>query len=132
MCTNQGILDKDNLRDIQNREDIEQILWAFYKKALKDSNIGMFFTEIAKINLEAHMPHISDFWEQQLFYTGNYKKNVLQIHKDLHLKKAMEKIHFDTWLTLFKTIIDANFMGEKAELMKTRALSIATVIQLKT
>ncbi|SEM01011.1 hemoglobin [Aquimarina amphilecti] len=125
-------MDKDNLRDIKDRKDIEQILWAFYKKALKDSNIGVFFTEIVKVNLETHMPHISDFWEQQLFYSGNYKKNVLQIHQNLHLKKAMEKIHFDIWLALFTTVVDNNFNGEKAELMKTRALSIATVIQLKS
>ncbi|WP_299215678.1 group III truncated hemoglobin [uncultured Aquimarina sp.] len=125
-------MDKDHLKDITNREDIEYLMWAFYKRALKDPSIGLFFTEIAQINLEDHIPHITDFWEQQLFYTGNYKKNVLQIHQNLHQKKAMEKIHFDTWLTLFTTTVDNNFSGTKAELMKTRALSIATVIQLKT
>ncbi|WP_378178044.1 group III truncated hemoglobin [Aquimarina sp. SS2-1] len=125
-------MDKSHLNDISGRGDIEYILWAFYQKALKDDQIGSFFTEIAQINLEEHIPHISDFWEQQLFYTGNYKKNVLLIHQNLHRKKNLEKIHFDTWLQLFNATIDANFCGEKADLMKTRALSIATVIQLKT
>ncbi|MBW1298035.1 group III truncated hemoglobin [Aquimarina litoralis] len=119
------------MQDITKREDIENILWTFYKKALKDPKIGPFFTEIARIDLDHHIPHISDFWEQQLFYTGDYKKNVLQIHQNLNSKKAMQKVHFDTWLELFSTIIDENFKGEKANLMKTRALSIATVIQLK-
>ncbi|WP_299246845.1 group III truncated hemoglobin [uncultured Aquimarina sp.] len=125
-------MDKDNLKDITSRKDIEYLMWAFYKKALKNPVIGLFFTEIAQINLKDHIPHITDFWEQQLFYTGNYKKNVLQIHQNLHHKKVMEKIHFDTWLTLFTTTVNNNFKGTKAELMKTRALSIATVIQLKT
>ncbi|WP_233558527.1 group III truncated hemoglobin [Aquimarina sp. BL5] len=125
-------MDKDNLKDITSREDIEFLMWAFYKKALKDPTIGLFFTEIAQINLEDHIPHITDFWEQQLFYTGNYKKNVLLIHQNLHQKKIIEKIHFDTWLGVFTTTVDSNFRGVKAELMKTRALSIATVIQLKT
>jgi len=125
-------LDKDDLKDITTREDIEYLMRAFYKKALEDPKIGLFFTKIAQINLEDHIPHISDFWEQQLFYTGNYKKNVLQIHQNLHQQKIMEKIHFDTWLELFTTTVDHNYRGIKAELMKTRALSIATVIQLKT
>ncbi|MDH7444851.1 group III truncated hemoglobin [Aquimarina sp. 2201CG14-23] len=126
-------MDKNNttLKDITTREDIEFLMRTFYNKALKDSSIGTFFNEIAQIDLEIHIPHISDFWEQQLFYTGNYKKNVLQIHQNLNLKKAMEKIHFDTWLNLFTTTVDNNFIGTRAELMKTRALSIATVIQLK-
>jgi len=105
-------LDKDNLRDI-------------------DPSIGAFFTEIAQINLKEHLPHICDFWEQQLFYSGNYKKNVLQIHQELHIKKTLQKIHFDRWLHLFDTTIDQNFSGTLANLMKIRALSIATVIQMK-
>ncbi|WP_299442650.1 group III truncated hemoglobin [uncultured Aquimarina sp.] len=125
-------MDKDDLKDITTREDIEYLMWAFYKKALEDPNIGSFFTEIAQINLEDHIPHIASFWEQQLFYTGNYKKNVLQIHQNLHQQKIMEKIHFETWLELFTSTVDLNYSGPKAELMKTRALSIATVIQLKT
>ncbi|MHA7059675.1 group III truncated hemoglobin [Aquimarina sp. M1] len=125
-------MDKDHLEDIHNRKDIEYVLQAFYKKAVCDATIGVFFTEIVQISMEKHIPHISDFWEQQLFYTGNYKKNVLSIHLDLHDKKNLEKNHFDTWLTLFISTIDDSFSGEKADLMKTRALSIATIIRLKT
>ena len=124
-------MDKTIIKDIKNREDIESILWEFYLKAIENPKIGVFFTEIAQINLEDHIPHITDFWEQQLFYTGSYKKNVLQIHQNLNSKKTMQKIDFDTWMDLFNNVIDQNFKGEKANLMKTRALSIATVIQLK-
>jgi len=125
-------LDKTTTRDIATRADIEYVVSEFYSKALENATIGIFFTEIAKINLEDHLPHICDFWEQQLFYTGNYHKNVLQIHQTLHLKKELEQLHFDIWLDLFNQTIDQNFIGPKSELMKTRALSIATVIQLKT
>lgn len=121
-----------NLPDITNRIDIEYVLDDFYNQALEDPVIGFFFTEIAKIDLQSHIPHITDFWEQQLFYTGNYKKNVLEIHKNLHEQKALEAIHFERWLSLFNTTLDKHFKGPKAELMKTRALSIATVIQIKT
>ncbi|WP_299901057.1 group III truncated hemoglobin [uncultured Aquimarina sp.] len=124
-------MDKSFINDITSREDIEYILWEFYRRAIKNHKIGVFFTEIAQINLEDHIPHITDFWEQQLFYTGSYKKNVLQIHQNLNSKKTMQKIDFDTWMDLFTSVIDQSFKGEKANLMKTRALSIATVIQLK-
>ncbi len=119
------------MKDISSRKDIEFIMKSFYNDAFKDPVIGKFFTEIAKINLEEHIPEITDFWEQQLFRTGGYKKNVMQIHKNLDHKKKLEKIHFDTWLSLFRDTVNSNFKGEKAELIKTRALSIATMMQLK-
>ncbi|WP_106792531.1 group III truncated hemoglobin [Aquimarina sp. Aq78] len=119
------------MKDITSRQDIEFLMNAFYKDAFADPAIGIFFTKIAKINLEEHIPEITDFWEQQLFRTGNYKKNVMQIHKNLSSKKKLEKIHFDTWLSLFHKTVDRNFKGEKAHLIKTRALSIVTIMQLK-
>ncbi len=119
------------MRDITTREDIEFLMKAFYIKALANETIGDFFTKIAKINLEEHIPEITDFWEQQLFRVHGYKKNVMQIHKNLSHKKKIEKIHFETWLSLFNTTVDHNFKGEKANLIKTRALSIATMMQLK-
>ncbi len=120
------------MKDISSREDIEFLMRAFYKDAFQNNNIGDFFTKIAKLDLEEHLPHIIDFWELQLFRKGGYKKNVLQIHKDLGDKKSLEKTHFETWLSLFNATVDKNFKGEKANLIKTRALSIATVMQLKT
>ncbi len=119
------------MQDITTRKDIEFLMRAFYNDALVNPTIGMFFTEIAKINLDDHIPEITDFWEQQLLRTGGYKKNVMQIHKNLSSKKKLEKIHFDTWLSLFHKTVDSNFKGEKAELIKTRALSISTVMQLR-
>ncbi len=119
------------MKDIHSREDITLLLRNFYQKALNDPSIGSFFTEIAQIDLEAHLPHITDFWEQQLFYTGTYKKNVLQIHQNIHSQKVIQTIHFEQWLSLFNSTVDELFKGEKADLAKTRALSIATVIRVK-
>ncbi len=119
------------IKDIATRNDIEFLMTAFYSKALSDPLIGDFFTKISGINLEEHIPEITDFWAQQVFKTGGYKKNVMQIHKDIYIKKKITKKHFDTWLSLFNKTVDDNFKGENAELIKTRALSIATMMQLK-
>lgn len=119
------------MKDISSRADIELLLQTFYKEALKDPSIGMYFTEVVEINLEEHIPEITDFWEQQLFQSKVYKKNVIAIHKNINVLKALNKTHFDTWLYLFTKTVDQTFSGEKAELIKTRALSIATIMQLK-
>ncbi len=120
------------MKDITSRKDIEFLMHTFYRDAFKNPIIGEFFTKVAKIDLEEHIPQITDFWELQLFRKGGYKKNVLQIHKNLSDKRHLEKTHFETWLSLFHATVDNNFKGEKADLIKTRALSIATVMQLKT
>jgi len=39
--------------------------------------------------------------------------------------------HFQKWLLLFTETVDQLFEGEKAELAKQRATSIATVMQIK-
>lgn len=119
------------MKDITSRKDIVFIMETFYKEAFDNPIIGIYFTEIAKINLKEHIPQITDFWEQQLLRTGGYKKNIIQIHKNLNSQKRIKKVHFDTWLSLFHNTVDTNFKGEKAELIKTRALSIATIMQLK-
>ena len=117
--------------DITGRNDIEKIMAAFYDKLLKDSAISYIFIEVAKIDLEKHLPHIVDFWEQNLLNTGNYSNNVLKIHFDLNDKIPLTAAHFTIWLNYFYETIDSLFSGEKAEMMKTRALSIATVMQIK-
>lgn len=41
------------------------------------------------------------------------------------------KDHFTIWVSYFNETITTFFEGENAEKMKTRALSIATLMQLK-
>jgi truncated hemoglobin YjbI len=50
-------------KQIQSREDIEFLVDAFYKKVLKNTLIGHFFTEVAQFGLEQHMPVMYSFWE---------------------------------------------------------------------
>ena len=119
------------MKDIETRADLELLLRAFYNRLLSDASISYMFTDVARINLEEHLPHITDFWEQSLFYTGNYRKNVLQIHKDLNSKEKLTESHFTTWLSNFNVIVDAMFKGENSDKIKTRALSIATVMKIK-
>jgi hemoglobin len=119
------------MKDIIDRTDLESLMAAFYEKLLADPGIGFIFTNVAGIDLESHLPHIVDFWEQNILNTGTYRKNVLKIHTDLNAKFPLENIHFQIWLGHFNCTIDRMFAGENAEKMKTRALSIATVMKIK-
>ena len=53
--------------DITNRPDIDRLMNAFYSRALTDETIGYIFTDVAKLDLEHHLPIIGDFWESLLF-----------------------------------------------------------------
>lgn len=119
------------MTDIQTREDLEKLLWAFYTKLLADPAISYIFTDVAKINLKEHMPSLTDFWEQSLLGRNGYRKNVMQIHLDLNDAEPLTKEHFTLWLHYFDETVDEMFTGQKAEMAKTRAVSIATVMQIK-
>lgn len=116
------------MNDIENREDIDRLMRAFYAKAVADDVIGYIFTGVAKLDLERHLPVIGDFWETLLFGTKNYQKhgrNPLQVHYDLHLKSALNYRHFNRWLEIFTATVDETFAGVRADFLKLRAAAIA-------
>lgn len=119
------------MTDIQNRQDLEFLMDHFYARLLADDAINYIFTDVAKINLSQHLPHIVDFWEQVVLDSGNYRNNVLQIHLDLNKKEPLTPKHFEIWLGHFNQTVNSYFIGENASKMITRALSIATVMKIK-
>ena len=118
--------------DIRNRKDIEKLVNAFYDKVKNDEAIGYLFTEVAHVNWELHLPKMCDFWENILFYTGNYDGNPMARHKELHDKSTMTKAHFQHWIDLFYKTVNYHFEGPKAEEIKNRAMNIATAMMYKT
>jgi hemoglobin len=119
--------------DIETREDILLIMNEFYKKLLADETLNYFFTKITNVDkhLEAHFEILATFWEQSLFLKGGYSNNMFQIHKNVHEKSPIKKEHYERWLLHLNNSIDENFKGKYAEQMKTNALSMATVMQIK-
>ena len=120
-------------KDISNRDDLYFIVSEFYKKLLNNNEMKYFFEKFQNKNtLEEHLQILVNFWDNILFYSGTYQKNAMQPHINLHEKKPFSKIHFETWLELFNQSIDENFEGENVQILKNRALSIATVMRIKT
>ncbi|MFZ1786342.1 MAG: group III truncated hemoglobin, partial [Ferruginibacter sp.] len=117
--------------DITSRKDIELLVDEFYRKIRTDDMIGFIFVNIAKVNWEKHLPVMYDFFENVLFYTGGYTGNPMLLHKHINQLFPLTDGHFNRWLLLFDTTVDELFGGERAELVKQRARSIATVMQIK-
>jgi hemoglobin len=107
------------------------LLSKFYSSLLQDDTIAYIFTDVAKIDMEHHLPIIVDFWEMILFDAATYKKNAVQPHLDLNRQSKFEKHHFDTWLATFGKTVDELFEGPNAIRAKQKAKSIATIIQIK-
>ena len=119
-------------QDIQSREDLDQIISTFYQRLIEDEELFPFFKEIVENNeLEHHLSIIVDFWEDLLFQTYKYTNNPMQKHLDFQQKRKFEKHHFHLWLQYLHQTIDDGWKGDKALMMKTRASSIATVMQVK-
>lgn len=120
------------LKDISTRKDVELFVTEFYQKLLSDDDINYFFEHITKENsLEEHLVIIADFWQDILLGTHQYGKNAMKPHLELHKKIPFKKVHFTSWLRHFTQTIDCLFKGEKAEIAKQRAQSIATIMKIK-
>ena len=118
-------------RDIENRKDIETLVNHFYEKVKSDPIIGYIFTDIAHVNWEKHLPVMYSFWENAIFYTGTYNGNPMQIHQHLHRVANLKTEHFEQWIRLFTSSVNELFEGDNANLIKQRAISISTVMQIK-
>jgi hemoglobin len=116
-------------RDLQDRSDISDLVVEFYRGAFADPLIGPIFTEVAKLDLDHHLPIMCDFWETVLFNAGLYRRNALQLHLALNTRHPLRPEHFDRWLELWVANVDAHFRGEKAELAKIQAQRIAGSIR---
>ncbi len=118
-------------KDILNKEDIKKIMIAFYDKIRKDEVLGHFFNKVAPVNWEEHTAVLCDFWENVLFYTGNYEGNPLVTHRTVNAKYNTTKEHFDRWHLIFDEIVDSLYTGSNATKMKEHARSISTIMQQK-
>lgn len=126
-----GFLFFDTMNDIQNQDDLYLLVDEFYKKLLSDKRIAYIFTDVVKIKILEHLPILVTFWSQAILGTGGYSKNLTQIHLDIDAKEHLTPELFQVWLGHFHATVDEHFKGENAEKIKTQALSIATVMQIK-
>jgi hemoglobin len=112
-------------RDLQDRADCERLVRAFYARALTDPMIGWIFVDVAKLDVEAHVPRIASFWETVLLGARSYGGGAFRPHAELHAKVRLRSGHFERWLALWRATVDDLFAGERAELAKAHAERVA-------
>ncbi|MET9672999.1 group III truncated hemoglobin [Streptomyces sp. NPDC006482] len=115
-------------RDIRDRDDLDVILRRFYTAAFADPLIGPFFTEIAGMDLEAHLPRITDFWERALLRTAEYRRDAFAPHAVLHSARPLTAAHFGRWVQLWHASVDGLHQGPLAERAKAQGERIALAL----
>jgi hemoglobin len=116
---------RPGVSDIEDRGDCERLVRAFYGRALADPIIGWIFVDVARLDLEAHVPQIASFWETVLLGARSYSGGAFRPHAVLHAKARLRAGHFERWLWLWRTTVDDLFEGQRAELAKSHAQRVA-------
>jgi hemoglobin len=115
--------------DIDTRDDCERLVRAFYGRALSDPMIGWLFVDVARLDLERHVPVIASFWESALLGARTYGGGAFRPHAVLHAQAGLRSGHFERWLALWCATVDELFEGERAELAKAHARRVAEAFQ---
>lgn len=114
-------------KDIENEEDIKVLVDTFYSTVNQDELLAPVFNDFAHVDWEKHLPVMYSFWSSVLFGTMAYKGQPFP----KHLRLPVSSEHFNRWVLLFLSTVDALYAGEKADDIKHKASSIARIFQMK-
>lgn len=115
------------MNDIQNREDVALLVNTFYTKVRANDELGPIFNTAIK-DWDAHLIHLTNFWESQLFRKNVFSGNPLKKHVEVDENNNNQLTNdlFGLWLQFWLGTIDELFEGELAYLAKERARNIAS------
>jgi hemoglobin len=111
--------------DLDSRQNIEFFVDRFYEGLLADEQLAPIFVDVAEIDMTVHLPHIKDYWCKLLLGEKGYQRHTMNIHRQLHTKRALHPRDFQRWLDFFVSTVDAHFSGERSERAKQVAAAIA-------
>lgn len=118
-------------RDISDQDDIHALVVEFYGRAFRDELLGPVFVDVAQLDLEAHLPRITAFWETVLLGARSYGGGAFAPHVRLHQQVPLTRDHFDRWLGIWTSTVDELFDGEVAEAAKRHATRVATAFHAR-
>ncbi len=104
-------------------------------KVQQNELIGPIFNKmlISETVWEQHFEILTDFWEAVLFRGKNYKGHAVEQHVwvDSQTGRNLRDEHFKNWLNIWHETLDEHFEGEKVEIAKSSAISIARTFHSK-
>tara|TARA_R110002051_G_scaffold99857_1_gene170236 strand:+ start:43817 stop:44206 length:390 start_codon:yes stop_codon:yes gene_type:complete len=120
------------IKELENREDVGQLVRSFYAKVRVDEVLGPIFNGIIT-DWESHLELLTDFWDTQLFLKRKYYGNPIQAHNEVDEKMnhSTTPEHFGLWLNLWFQTIDELFVGDNAFIAKNRARQISSMLYLQ-
>ncbi len=110
--------------DLDCPVQITRMVHGFYDDLLADDLMAPLFLEVAAVDLKAHLPTISLYWQKMLLGDKSYRNNTMAKHRDVHRKAPFRDEHFTTWLNHFLENVDRNFAGPYAEKAKNIARNV--------
>jgi len=119
-------------KDIESRQDVFDLVDAFYKKIRVDEMLGPIFNKAIK-NWPEHLEKLTDFWESQLLFTKKFKGNPPQAHIDVDKREGhtISNAHFGHWMNIWFETVDELYKGDLAERAKHNARKMSTFLYLK-
>jgi hemoglobin len=116
---------RTSLPDLDNRDQVERFVRRFYRELLRDPVLAPIFLDVAEVDLDAHLPHIVDYWCKLLLGDSSYDRHTMNIHRRLHAKRQLAATDFERWLGYFTRAVDSGWRGENADRAKRIATTIA-------
>ncbi|MEO8406653.1 MAG: group III truncated hemoglobin [Chitinophagaceae bacterium] len=117
----------EQTKDIINKEDIKQLVDAFYANVRRDDLLAPIFNERIGDRWPQHLEKMYSFWTTVLLAENDYHGSPFPPHAQL----PVDHSHFMRWLELFHQTIDESFQGEKAIEAKWRAVKMAEMFENK-
>ena len=111
--------------DLDSRPQVERFVGLFYARLLADERMSPIFLEVARVDLEQHLPHIQDYWSKRLLGERGHGRHTIDIHRELHGKRPLAGGDFERWLSHFHGTLDDHFAGEHTEKARRIASAIA-------
>ena len=110
------------------KENINEMVVAFYTKILKEDNdvakvfISKLGDDLQNDEWKEHIEILTNFWAMIGLQDTKYQGNPMMAHFDLPLKREM----FGSWLVMFFEIIDSMYEESIGIVFKARAENIAS------
>ena len=114
--------------DLGDRDDVERLVHDFYRQAAMEDVLGPVFAA-ARVDWNAHVATLIDFWSWQLLGEHHYEGNPLRAHEPVHQRTPPSSAHYERWVELFVDMIDSLFAGPTAELSKGRGRKMAAAME---
>lgn len=97
--------------DLDSAANIERMVALFYQRLLGDPLLAPLFLEVARVDLDEHLPIIARYWNKMLLREPGYDRHMMAKHRALDDREPLTGAHHERWLSHFYATLDEHFHG---------------------